>query len=163
MDLSVGTRDVELEYRGIGPVPEMTVLELDGARKPCWVRPAGVAVPTLEGVLIADLKEGTRVAVLDEVVLLEGDKIGSFGIPLGLTGREGARIDNLEGVWMADGIRRPWGFVELRLVFGCGKAGNAEVGGSNGGCDGRGRVVAMVEDTQGCPSSAEIATTEASG
>ena len=97
-DLSVGTREVELVYKGIGPVPEITVLELDGARRPCLGRPAGVVVPILEGVLIADLKEGTRVAVLDEVVLLEGDKIGTFGIPLGLTGREIARTDNLEGV-----------------------------------------------------------------
>ena len=98
MDLSVGTRGVELAYRGIGLVPDITVLELDGARKPCLVRPAIAVVPTVEGVLIADLKEGIIVAVLDEVVLLEGDKIGTLGIPLGLAGRELARIDNLEGV-----------------------------------------------------------------
>ena len=53
--------------------------------------------------------------------------------------------------------------VELRLVFGCGKAGNAEVGGSYGGCDGRGRVVAIIEDSQGRPPSAELSTKETSG
>ena len=163
-DLSVGTRDAELVYKGIGPVPEITVLELDGVRKLCLVRLVGTVVPTLEGVRIDDLKEGTRVAVLDEVVLLEGDKIGTFGIPFGLTGREVARIDSLEGVCIADGTRRPWTFKELRLVFGCGKAGKAEVGGSCGGCDGRGRVVvAIVEDSQGCSTSAELSTQEASG
>ena len=64
---------------------------------------------------------------------------------------------------MADGSRRVWRFVELRLVFGCGKAGKAEVGGSNGGCDVGGRAVAIVEETESVSTLGELSTKETSG
>ena len=96
--LKVGTKGVELAYNGFGPVPDITVLDIDGARKPCFTRPAGAVVPTFEGVLIPDLKAGVMVALLDDIVFPGGDRIGIFGTPFGLTGLDVARYDILEGV-----------------------------------------------------------------
>ena len=51
---------------------------------------------------------------------------------------------NLDGVWVAEGRREDKdGEGRLFLVFVVGSGGRAEVGGSNGGCKGLGRAVAI--------------------
>lgn len=111
----------------------ITVLVLEGVRRRSFEAPVDVVANALEGARRPDLNMGTTVAVLEDVVLLVGDKTSTFRAPSGLAGLEGVRTASLDGVWEADGIRQFFETAEFCLVFACGSGGRAVVGGSNGG------------------------------